>query len=537
MALPPTNAPHHILLVWDFGTTGIKVLALNPAGDIIAHETAPVLSRYPQPGWVEQDPQQWFTDALGCSERVLHQLGQSWRQVAGLAITNQRETIVAWDAQTHKPLAPAIVWQCRRTESQCNAILKASEATDITAKTGLRINPYFSATKLAWLAQHHPQVSAQNPAFRWGTLDTWIIWQLTRGQAYVTEATNASRTLLFNTATSAWDEGLFDTFGLKGFPRPTLSHSTTALAHTDPSITGGASIPILAVLGDQQAALLAQLAATPTLGAKVTLGTGTFAMAPLENVVTDLVNNVNELPPALLATAQAHGLLVTAAHLPSDVQTLALEASVFSAGAAVEWAVATLGLAPSTEALHALARSVPHTRGVMFLPALAGLGTPDWRADVNATWAGITAETTPAHQARALYEAIVFQAADVVIRLMVTRETLNPKAVQSSPPIIVLDGGLSKASLIQEGLAALLPWPVVAATASDMTALGVGWLSGQRLGWWDMAQLEQNTPPQTPNTLTPSKKANWYKAYQDWSAWCHDTLSLLKPINHPAIAV
>jgi len=537
MALPPTNAPHKVLLVWDFGTTGIKVLSLNPAGDIIARETVPVVSRHPQPGWVEQDPQQWFTDALACSERVLQQLEQTWQQVAGLAITNQRETIVAWDADTHSPIAPALVWQCRRTETHCNTLLKGSEAAGITAKTGLHINPYFSATKLAWLAQHHPQVSAQNPAFRWGTLDTWIIWQLTQGQAYVTEATNASRTLLFNTATGNWDDSLFETFGLKDFPRPTLSHTTTALAHTDPSITGGSSIPILAVLGDQQAALLAQLAATPTLGAKVTLGTGTFAMAPLESSVIERSKTADELPPALLATAQAHGLLVTAAHLPSDVPTLALEASVFSAGAAVEWAVSTLGLAPSPEALHALACSVPVAGGVMFLPALTGLGTPDWRADVNATWAGITPETTPAHQARALYEAIAFQAADVLMRLMVTRETLNPKAFQSSPPIIVLDGGLSKASLIQEGLTALLSWPVLPATASDMTALGVGWLAGQRLGWWDMAQLQQNTPPQTPNTLAPSQKAHWYKAYQDWGAWCHDTLGLLKPINQPAIAV
>ena len=447
------------ILAFDQGTTSSRAILFDQAGTIAAVAQHEFEQFYPQAGWVEHDPTEILTSQLSCAVEVLGKVGARPRDVAGIGITNQRETVIVWERATGKAIHPAIVWQDRRTAARCAALQESGVGETVSAKTGLVLDPYFSATKVEWILDNvaGARARAERGELAFGTVDSWLIWHLTSGQRHVTDVTNASRTLLFNIVKGAWDPELLGIFGIPGSMLPEVVWSSERVGEVTTTLgLGGASIAGIA--GDQQAALFGQLC-WGAGEAKNTYGTGCFL---LQNIGSTFARS-------------KHRLITTVAASAGKRLEYALEGSIFIGGAVVQWLRDNLKLIGSSGDVEALAASVPDTGGVVFVPAFVGLGAPHWDAHAGGLLIGLRRDTKPGHIARAALESIAFQVADVL------------KAVESeTTPLAALrvDGGASVNNLLMQFQADLLGVPVVRPQVTETTALGAAYLAGLATGFW-----------------------------------------------------
>jgi len=490
------------LLALDQGTTSSRALLVDGRGLIVGMAQRELAQSYPQPGWVEHDPDEIWASQLATAHEVLARHGVAPREVVGLGITNQRETTVVWERATGRPIHPAIVWQDRRTAEMCEEMRGRGLSPWLQKRTGLLPDPYFSATKLAWILEHVPEARARAEAgdLCFGTVDSWLIWKLTGGRVHATDASNASRTLLLNLESGTWDPELLNLFGVPEAMLPTLVDSSGFVGETDPDHFGSA-LPILGVAGDQQAALFGQTAFEPGL-AKNTYGTGCFLMM-----------HVGDRP-----VRSSHQLLSTVAWRLDGRTEYALEGSIFVAGAVVQWLRDGLGLIRHAEEVEALARQVPDSAGVYMVPAFAGLGAPQWDPRARGTIVGITRGTTGAHLARAALEGIAFQVADVV-GLMGEDAGFPMEALR-------VDGGASANALLMQMQADLLEMPVVRPRVTETTAMGAAFLAGLAAGVWpsreairDQWQVAARFEPLLDPAVVAERRARWREALRRAEGW------------------
>ncbi|WP_420146406.1 FGGY family carbohydrate kinase [Sphingobium sp.] len=445
-----------VILAIDQGTTNTKALLVSAAGEILLTRSRPMQVAYPRPGWAEQSASDIWEVVAGLIAELVAAAPDA--EIAALALSNQRETVVLWDAHTGEPLAPAILWQCRRSEDRCAALREAGHEDAVVARSGLGIDPLFPAAKIGWLLDNVPggRKRAARGELRCGTIDSWLIWKLTGGTVHATDYSNASRTQLFNINTLCWDPvlaGLFDVpMGLLPDVRGSDSRFSTVAAGLTPL---PASTPIHAAMGDSHAALFHHGALQPG-ATKVTIGTGSSIMTATPHPVRSV-----------------HGLSSTIAWHRRGVTQYALEGNISISGHAAAFACGLLGL-PDEAALTALAASVPDNGGVIFLPALVGLGAPHWCSEARGTISGLSLGTKPAHIARATLEAIALQIADVVAA---TQADLG-----LTVPQIAVDGGATRNPLLMQLLADLTDRPVVRPHVAEASALGVARLAADAIG-------------------------------------------------------
>jgi len=455
------------VLALDQGTTSSRALVFDHAGTIRAVAQQEFRQIFPQPGWVEHDGAEIWATQSGVLHEVLARAGIGARDVAAIGITNQRETTLVWDRATGRPIAHAIVWQDRRTAPQCDALRAAGHAEMIARKTGLVLDAYFSGTKIRWLLDN--VAGARDRALRgelaFGTVDTWLVWNLTNGEAHVTDSSNASRTLLFDIRTGDWDDELLALFDVPRSLLPRVVASSGVCGHAK---IGGVEIPIAGIAGDQQAALFGQACHAPGL-AKNTYGTGCFL----------LMNTGSS------AVASTNNLITTVAWQRNGKVDYALEGSVFIGGAVVQWLRDALKIVRSAGDIEALAASVPDNGGVYLVPAFAGLGAPHWDAYARGAMFGLTRGTTSAHLARAALESIAFQSAEVL--------TAMQKDAGITLTELRVDGGATANNLLMQFQADLLGVRVVRPKVLETTALGAGYLAGLAVGYWkDAADVAAN---------------------------------------------
>ncbi len=471
------------ILALDQGTTSSRAIVFEHSGAIRASAQQEFEQIFPQAGWVEHNPREISSTQLGVARRALAEAGLGAKDISAIGITNQRETTVLWDRRTGEPVHNAIVWQDRRTADFCDELKAAGREEIIQKKTGLVIDAYFSGSKLRWLLDNVPgaRQRAERGELAFGTIDSWLLWNLTGGTRHVTDVSNASRTMLYNLHTGAWDEELLKILGIPAEVLPQVRSSSEVYAETAPGLFDK-PLAIGGIAGDQQAALFGQNCVR--LGqAKNTYGTGCF-----------MLMNIGEQP-----TPSRHRLLTTVAWKANGRTEFALEGSVFIGGAVVQWLRDGLHLVKNSSEIEALSASVPDSGGVYLVPAFAGLGAPHWDQYARGTITGLTRGTTGAHLARAGLEGIAFQVADV---LDVMKEDsgigLNELRV---------DGGASANNLLMQFQADLLQVPVVRPKVYETTALGAAFLAGLAVGFWkDRRQLESSW--QADRTFLPSKSAD-----------------------------
>jgi glycerol kinase len=465
------------LLALDQGTSSSRSILFTPEGQIAAMAQRELPQIYPQPGWVEHDARTIWRLQLETAREVIAQVGATPQQVRAIGITNQRETTVVWSRRTGEPIHHAIVWQDRRTEAFCaelragqhDARCGGSAEALVQQRTGLRIDAYFSATKLRWILDQVPgaREAAERGELAFGTIDSWLIWQLTEGREHLTDASNASRTMLFNIHTGQWDEDLLRLFDIPRSMLPEVRPSSSDFGHT--TLLGG-NLPIGGVAGDQQASLFGQACFRPGL-AKNTYGTGCFM----------LMHTGDQ------AQASQNGLLTTAAAQPDAGRAYALEGSVFIGGAVVQWLRDGLQAIRASGEVQQLAESVPDAGGVVFVPAFTGLGAPYWAGDARGAILGLTRGSTVAHIARAALESIAFQSAALL-------QAMSRDAVaHGGAPVSELrvDGGACANDLLMQIQADLLGIPVVRPKVIETTALGAAYLAGLATGVYrDLGELE-----------------------------------------------
>lgn len=443
------------ILALDQGTTSSRAILFDERGDVLAIAQREFRQFYPRPGWVEHDAEEIWETQIGVAAECIAKVPNV--EVAAIGITNQRETTVVWDRATSRPIANAIVWQDRRTASDCEALRAAGHESLFHARTGLVLDPYFSGTKLRWLLRE-TQRDPRDLAF--GTIDSWLIWKLSGGRAHVTDTTNASRTLLFDIHKLQWDAELLALLQIPSSILPEVRRSSEVLAHT----TEG--IPICGVAGDQQAALFGQRCIRAGM-AKNTYGTGSFVV----------------LHTGASAVNASHGLLTTiACSAPGEPPQYALEGSIFVTGAAVQWLRDRLGIIKTAADIEGLAASVPDANGVVFVPAFTGLGTPHWDPHARGTISGLTLGATAGHLARATLEAIALQTVDVLDAM---REDSGIALTE-----LRVDGGASVNDLLMQIQADLAGIPVARSRTSETTALGAAYLAGLASGFWSEDDLD-----------------------------------------------
>jgi glycerol kinase len=485
------------ILALDQGTTGSTALLVHQDGTILARGYREFAQHYPRPGWVEHDPEEIFRVSL---EAMREALGGAGGPPAGLGITNQRETVVLWDRRTLAAVSPAIVWQDRRTTDRCRELRETGVEALLRERTGLLADPYFSATKLEWLLRDpERRRRAERGELAAGTVESWLVARLSGGRVHATDHTNASRTLLYGLRAKAWDPELLAIFGVPRAVLPEIVPSAGVVAETDPAHLG-ASLPIAGLAGDQQAALFGQGCCTEG-SAKNTYGTGAFL----------LVFTGGRLP------APAPGVLATAACGPRGEPAYALEGSVFIAGAALQWLRDGLGLLGSAAESDGLARSVPDTGGVHFVPAFVGLGTPHWEADARGTITGITRGTSRAHLVRAALEAMAFSSAEL-LEAMAGTEKLNVPALR-------VDGGAAANDWLMQFQADVLGVPVERPDMVETTALGAAGLAGIALGVWQgtgeflAGRRFRRFEPATTEAERRELRRGWERAVGTALAW------------------
>ena len=496
------------ILALDQGTTSSRAILFDRAGQVVAVAQQEFRQIFPHPGWVEHDAREIWRSQLAMAREVLAKAGVGAQVVEAIGITNQRETTVLWDRKTGEPVANAIVWQDRRTAQRCDALRAAGHLATIQKKTGLVLDAYFSGTKLQWLLDEVPgaRARADKGELAFGTIESWLVWNLTGGKRHITDASNAARTLLFNIHTLRWDPQLLALFDIPPSLLPEVVPCSGALAETDPALLGQA-IRIGGMAGDQQAATFGQACFLPGM-AKNTYGTGCFML-------------MNTGPTAV---ASRNKLLSTVAWVgpgarPEPAQACyALEGSVFVAGAAVQWLRDGLGVIDSAEQVQELASRVPDTQDLYLVPAFAGLGTPDWDGYARGAMVGITRGTTRAHLARAALESIALQSADVF-------------AAMSADSGIALrelrvDGGASRNDLLMQMQADFSGVPVVRPRVTETTALGAAYLAGLATGFWAGADeltaqwvMDRCFEPVMAADERSAKRARWRQAVQRAKGW------------------
>jgi glycerol kinase len=509
------------VLAIDAGTTGVTALVISPAGTVEARGYAEFQQLYPEPGWVEHLPEDIWQATLAACRQALGQFEAAGpgSATAGLGpvtcvgITNQRETAVIWDRATLSSPRPAIVWQDRRTARLCDRLRDAGHEPRVSELTGLRLDPYFTGTKLTWLAEHEPALreGMAGGSLAAGTVDSYLIARLTGGRRHVTDASNASRTLLFDLASGQWSAELCELLRVPARALPEVVPSTGVCGRTDPAAFLGLDVPIAGIAGDQQAALFGQACFTPG-DAKCTYGTGSFVLA---NTGASIERS-------------AAGLLSTVAWMDSaGALTYALEGSVFVTGAAVQWLRDGLGLLDNAAQSEALARSVPDSGGVVFVPALTGLGAPYWDPDARGAIFGITRGTTRAHLVRATLEAIAFEVRDV-FDVMVTGSWRDTCVLRA-------DGGGSANDLLMQVQADQLQVPVERAGVGETTALGAAFLAGLGTGVWsttaELADTWRLGRRFDPGPASEAAYARWRQAAGRVKGWA---LAAPDPSGQPA---
>jgi glycerol kinase len=491
------------VLALDQGTTSSRALVVDESGRIVASAQRELTQHYPQPGWVEHGAAEIWATQLATAREAMAQAAAAQVRVIALGLTNQRETVVLWDRASGEALAPAIVWQDRRTSEQCAQLRRRGLEQRVSELSGLRLDPYFSATKIAWLLDHLPgaRARAQAGALACGTIDSWLVWKLTGGAAHLTDASNASRTALFDLHRGDWSDELCALFGVPRSLMPRVVDSSGALACCDSALFG-MPLPITGIAGDQQAALFGQRCVQPGM-AKNTYGTGCF-----------LLLNTGAQP-----VASRHNLLSTVAwRMPADAAatpttSYALEGSVFIGGAVVQWLRDALGIIRSSAEVEALAASVPDSGGVTFVPAFTGLGAPYWDADARGAILGLTRGSGAAHIARAALEAIAFQSADLL------------DAMQADAGLrlteLRVDGGAARNDALMQFQADLLGVPVLRPAQTECTALGAALLAGRGVGLWSgedaldaQWQLERRFEPLMPRAQAEASLAHWRGAVE-----------------------
>ncbi|HVN34220.1 MAG TPA: glycerol kinase GlpK [Casimicrobiaceae bacterium] len=488
------------VLALDQGTTSSRALVFDRAGAVKAVAQQEFRQIFPHPGWVEHDAAEIWATQSGVLYEALARAGLGARDIAAIGITNQRETTLIWERATGRPIANAIVWQDRRTAPQCDALRAAGHAETIARKTGLVLDAYFSGTKLRWLLDNVPgaRERAMRGELAFGTVDTWLVWNLTQGAAHVTDASNASRTMLFDIRAGDWDDELLALFDV---PRSMLPRVVASSGVCAQAKVGDVDVPIAGIAGDQQAALFGQACHQPGL-AKNTYGTGCF-----------LLMNTGGT-----AVASANNLVTTVAWQREGKTDYALEGSVFIGGAVVQWLRDGLRIVRSAAEIETLAASVPDNDGVYFVPAFAGLGAPHWDAYARGAMFGLTRGTTAAHLARAALESIAFQSAEVL-------DAMQKDAAITLTELRV-DGGATANNLLMQFQADLLGVPVVRPKVLETTALGAGYLAGLAVGYWkDAADVAANW--QQDRVFEPGMKrervaelaAGWRRAVERAKHW------------------
>ncbi|WP_202406367.1 glycerol kinase GlpK [Pontibacillus yanchengensis] len=455
------NLETYILSI-DQGTTSSRAILFNHNGDAIESAQKEFQQFFPKPGWVEHDANEIWTSVLACIADVLRKAEIEPEQVAGIGITNQRETTVVWDKETGRPIHKAVVWQSRQTADICNELRNQGLNDTFRNKTGLLLDPYFSGTKVKWILDHvdGAREKAENGQLMFGTIDTWLIYKLSGGKTHVTDYSNASRTLLYNIYDLKWDEELLGILGVPKSMLPEVRPSSEIYAHTVDYHFFGKEVPIAGVAGDQQSALFGQACFEKGM-AKNTYGTGCFM----------LMNTGEEAVPS------DHGLLTTIAWGLDGTVQYALEGSIFVAGSAIQWLRDGLHMIEDAPDSEHFADQVNSTEGVYVVPAFVGLGTPYWDSDVRGAVFGLTRGTTKSHFIRATLESLAYQTRDV-LDVMVSDSGLDVKALR-------VDGGAVKNNFLMQFQSDIINVPVDRPTVNETTALGAAYLAGLAIGYWD----------------------------------------------------
>jgi glycerol kinase len=486
------------ILAIDAGTTGVTALVVDEAGSVVAKGYQEFAQHFPQAGWVEHAPEEIWQATLEAVREVLGRVDAS--QLRGVGITNQRETVVLWDRETLGSPRRAIVWQDRRTAAICDRLRADGHEERVAELTGLRLDPYFSGTKLVWLKENEPHTWALVESGRYavGTVDSYLIARMTRGTWHVTDVSNASRTLLFDLAAGSWSDELCGLFGVPLDALPDLVPNWGEVGSTEPSVFCDLSLPIAGIAGDQQSALFGQTCFDPG-DAKCTYGTGSF-------ILTNTGTSLERSDAGLLSTA--------AWRSPSGELTYALEGAIFVTGAAVQWLRDGLQIVGSAAETAAVAATVPDSDGVVFVPALTGLGAPHWDPHARGTILGITRGTMRAHVVRATLEAIAFEVRDVL-------ETMP----SDSTPLRV-DGGAAANDLLCQIQADQLGRVVQRPRIVETTGLGAAFLAGLGVGVWDSTddlretwQLDRSFDPAADRTAADAAHALWLKAVERAKSW------------------
>ena len=482
------------ILAMDQGTTSSRAIIFDPSYSVVALAQEEFQQHFPHSGWVEHSPADIWRTTLNTAKTAITKAGISPKQISAIGITNQRETTLIWDRKTGEPAYNAIVWQDRRTAEYCNGLKSQGHEPSITKKTGLLLDPYFSATKLAWILDNVDGARARAEAgeLAFGTVDTWLLWNLTEGASHATDATNASRTMLYNIHLGEWDAELLTLFNIPSNLLPTVKDCAADFGH---SSLLGAIIPILGIAGDQQAATLGQACFNPGM-MKSTYGTGCFALL---NTGDTPVNSNNRL-------------LTTIAYQLDGKPTYALEGSIFIAGAAVQWLRDGLGIIDSAKQSGELAATADDNQQVYMIPAFTGLGAPWWDPDARGALIGLTRGTGPAELSRAALESVCYQTLDLL-------NAMQSDWNQVADTVLRVDGGMVASDWTMQRLADILQSPIDRPVIAETTALGAAWLAGSRAGIWsDQAgfaerwQLDRQFSPKMSAQERAYRVAGWDQA-------------------------
>ncbi len=489
------------ILAFDQGTTSSRAIVFDHDGLPVSTVQKEFTQIYPKPGWVEHDPDEIWSTQAGVAVEAMTKVGLSSINIAGIGITNQRETTVVWDKKSGRPVYNAIVWQDRRTADYCDQLKNEGFGQMILDKTGLIPDAYFSATKIRWILDHveGARKLATSGRLAFGTIDSWLIWHLTRGKLHITDVSNASRTMLFNIHTLRWDEELLELFDIPAGILPEVKSSSEIYGKTTGQFS--TSIPISGMAGDQQSALFGQMCIEPGM-IKNTYGTGCFMMM-----------NIGDQP-----IESKSKLLTTVAWKIGNETTYALEGSIFIGGAVVQWLRDSLGIIRTSDDVERLAAEVKDSDGVYFVPAFAGLGAPYWNQHARGTLTGITRGSTAAHIARAAVDSIAYQTLEVLL------------AMQKDSGVTILelrvDGGATVNNCLLQFQADLLQTKVVRPMITETTALGAAYLAGLAVGYWsDISEISQQWKldrtfsPGIPASETTSLIKGWHRAVKAATAW------------------
>ena len=497
-----TNNTSQYILALDLGTTGNRAILFDAQGGIVGQAYKEFTQYYPQPGWLEHDPEEIWQDTIICMQKLMVDQSISPKAIAAIGLTVQRETCLLWDKTTGEPLHKAIVWQDRRTADICKKLAAEGKTEEIEQTTGLVVDAYFSATKIAWLLdwlkKEKPEVNLDNVLA--GTIDTWILWNFTGGKVHATDHSNASRTMLMNLETRQWDASLLNLFGIPESMMPKILPSMGLFGQTDPELLG-VEIPIAAIFGDQQAALFAHGCDRPGL-LKCTYGTGCFLVAQTGEQVIKSQNK----------------LLSTVAWTTDKSAYYALEGAIFTTGACIQWLRDGLKLINTAAETEFLARQVKDTNGVYFVPALSGLGAPHWDMNARGAFLGITAGVNRKHMIRSVLEAIAYQVKEVV-------EAVNK---DSDRPVSLLkvDGGVAHNNFLMQFQADALGVPIERPVVLDATAQGAAFGAGLVIGFWDdyskliaKRQVDRVFEPGEGKIQAQDNFTNWQKAVERAKDW------------------